>query len=130
MPGDAAPSVFVSHTAADRGIADALANAIDRLFKGQVTVAYSTKRGADGTIQAGANWFEWIGAQVRKSFLTIVLLTPRSLSKEWVLWEAAAVYGAALVDGAENRRSVRPLLYRLDAEQMPTPLKAANVQAL
>ncbi len=63
MPGDAATSVFVSHTAADRGIVDALANALDRLFKGRVTVAYSTKRGGDGTIQAGANWFEWIGAQ-------------------------------------------------------------------
>jgi hypothetical protein len=130
MPDEAQPHVFVSHTEADKPIADALSEAIDRLFKGKVTVSYSTKRGGDGAVRAGENWFTWIGTQVSNSRVTVVLLTPRSVSKPWLLWETGAVYGAALMQGGESARTVRPLLYRLDADDMPSPLRASNVQSL
>jgi hypothetical protein len=130
MAEDSAPNIFLSHTEADQPIADALSNSIDRLFRGRVSVSYSTQRGGERSIRAGEDWFRWIGDQVRTSRVTIVLLTPRSISKPWLLWESGAVYGAALIGKHEVMLPVRPLLYNLDSADIPTPLQAANLQTL
>ena len=120
-------NVFISHHHADSGIADALSDAIEALFKDKVSVSYSTKR-ADGGIPTGADWFRWIGEQVTRSRVTVLLLTRQFVgSPYWLLWEAGAVYGTALGNGSHQGR-VRPLGYRVDGAALPAPLKAANLQ--
>ena len=130
LANDPSPGIFVSHAHDDRRIADALSQAVDTLFGARVPVSYSTKRSADGGIRAGENWFRWIGEQVRTSRVTVVLLTPNSVVRPWLLWETGAVYGAALAKGTENAPSVRPLIYRLSDGDIPSPLRAANLQTL
>src|SRR3954462_6314041 len=103
-----AANVFISHTAADKDVADALGDAIDRLFRSQVTASYSTRRG-EGAIAAGENWFDWIGRQVRTSQVTVVLLSPNPVNKKWVLWETGAIYGAATALEGSLHRRLRPL---------------------
>ncbi len=130
MSEASAPGIFISHTHGDQRIADALSCAVDALFAGQVSVSYSSKRGGDGGIRAGEDWFRWIGRQVRDCRVTLVLLTPASIAKPWLLWETGAVYGAALAEGDGQTTRIRPLLYRVPTGEIPGPLQAANMQIL
>ena len=140
------PIIFLSHTTSDADVAHALRGAIDYLFgEGVVTVSYSTSRDLEGGIRSGEDWFEWITTQVRSAHVTIVVLTPASVQKPWILWEAAAVYGAATAEGAGNRvagasarsrgregpppmRRVRPLTFGVDLADLPAPLASMRLQ--
>ncbi len=42
------------------------------------------------------------------------------------MWETGAVYGVALSEGAEETPRVRPLIYRMTASDLPSPLQAAK----
>jgi hypothetical protein len=128
MSGDALANVFISHASTDSGIADALSVAVDALFEKRVSVSYSTKR-ADGGIPAGTDWFRWIGEQVKRSPVTVVLITPNFIaSPAWLLWETGAVFGTALTGENGQRPRVRPLGFRVDGGELPPPLRAANLQ--
>jgi len=59
---------------------------------------------------------------VRSSKFTAVILTPRSVDRPWLMWEAGAVSGVALAD--DRPSSVIPLIYRLSADQIPGPLRS------
>src|SRR6266540_7004141 len=113
--------VFVSHTHGDEGIADALDQAIKRLFGDQVTTWYSSKKELSGGIAPGEDWFRWIVERVRSADVAVILLTAASVQKPWVLWEAGAVYGAALAPGDTKSRKVRPLIFKLAGSQVPAP---------
>jgi tetratricopeptide (TPR) repeat protein len=112
--------VFISHTHADEAIANALDGAIGDLFgQGTLEVVYSTKKGRGG-IRPGEDWYAWITRQVRESRVALVLFTPASIRKPWLYWEAGAVYGSALADAPTDLRRVRPLLYGLRRNDVPT----------
>jgi tetratricopeptide (TPR) repeat protein len=119
--------IFISHTHADEAIANALDRAISDLF-GQATleVVYSTKRGRGG-IKPGEDWYAWITRQVRESRVALVLFTPASIRKPWLYWEAGAVYGSALADAPTDLRRVRPLLYGLRSDDVPTTFPTTQV---
>jgi tetratricopeptide (TPR) repeat protein len=112
--------IFISHTHADRGLADALRDLIKNLFGDSVTIAYSSDQSAGGGINLGESWLSWIMEQVKDAKRTFVLLTPRSTSKPWVLWETGAVTGAATASG--SKESVAPVIFRVDLEQIPSPM--------
>ncbi|MEU4578692.1 toll/interleukin-1 receptor domain-containing protein [Nonomuraea sp. NPDC023979] len=120
---DGKPSIFISHTEADGAIANAVSEAVTALFgAGAVSVVYSTSRELGGGVQFGENWFQWITTQVRTATVTLVLLTPTSVHKPWVLWEAGAVYGAALAEPQARLRSVRPIAFHIGMNDIPSPL--------
>jgi len=52
-----------------------------------VTVHYSTNKEMQGGINPGEDWFTWIVDRVRESTVALVLLTPASIQKPWILWE-------------------------------------------
>lgn len=101
-------------------MAGALDDAVRRLFGNRMSVSYSTSKEAGG-IPAGQNWFTWIFNQVQNSSLAIVLLTPASVRKPWVLCEAGAVVDAAITNGKDDSRKVRPLVFQLDDSSVPFP---------
>jgi tetratricopeptide (TPR) repeat protein len=114
-------NIFVSHTHADKAIADAFKDAVEELFGNYVTVSYSSE--PEHGPKHGEKWLLWIDDQVKKSEFALVLLTPSSLQKPWILWEAGAVAGTAVAAGREDARKVRPLLFRIPPEQVPDPFR-------
>jgi tetratricopeptide (TPR) repeat protein len=122
--------IFVSHTCSDERLATALEQMIEHLCPGKIIVCHSSRKDSAGGVPTGADWFAWIGEQVRESDITLAVLTPASLAKPWLLWETGAVYGAAFAASAEgSERRLWPLLFRVDPEQLPGPLGAMNRQA-
>jgi len=120
--------VFISHTHADSEIANALSDAITGVFGDLLTTSYSTKKELDGGIKPGEEWFRWIVERVRAANIAVILLTPASTQKPWVLWEAGAVYGAGIASAEANARKVRPLVFKLSGSQVPSPF--AGIQGV
>ncbi|MFB9982647.1 TIR domain-containing protein [Mesorhizobium kowhaii] len=112
--------IFISHTHSDRALADAIRIATQALFGERITVHYSTNKELEGGIRPGEDWFRWIGDRVRESDVAFILLTPSSIQKPWLLWEAGAVAGVALAGETENQRKLRPITYKLKGSELPT----------
>jgi tetratricopeptide (TPR) repeat protein len=127
------PKLFISHTHADKRLADAFKQLMDTVFGGRVTTVYSSDESESGGIGAGEEWRDWINRAVRESEVALVLLTPSSVQKPWVLWEAGVVFGLYL--GSEDaavarnqrdarlRSPLRPLVFHLTANQVPAPFE-------
>ncbi len=120
--------IFVSHTHADQEIANALSAAIEGVFGDLLTTSYSSKKELDGGIKPGEEWFRWIVERVRTADIAVILLTPASTQKPWVLWEAGAVYGAGIASAETGARKVRPLVFKLSGSQVPSPF--AGIQGV
>jgi tetratricopeptide (TPR) repeat protein len=119
--GNNSHNIFVSHTHSDKAIADAFKDAVKALFGNYVTVSYSSE--PEHGPKHGQQWLEWINEQVKTSDFTLVFLTPSSVQKPWILWEAGAVAGTAVASGKKDDRKVRPLIFRVPAEQVPDPFR-------
>jgi tetratricopeptide (TPR) repeat protein len=120
--------VFLSHTHDDAPIAHAIRDLFTEIFQNGVSVHYSTSKETGGAPLAGEDWFKWIVEQVTSSDCTLVLLTPSSIHKPWILWEAGAVYGAAAAGAKGSINKVVPLVYQLSNSQVPSPIQSQRVQ--
>ncbi|MBF0297052.1 MAG: TIR domain-containing protein [Magnetococcales bacterium] len=121
--------IFISHAHYDEALAEALADMIDTLFTGIIPpVNYSSRKGLSGGIEPGEDWFRWIVKQVREADVAIILLTPNSVVKPWVLWEAGAVAGSAFSSDADSReRCLYPLICGLNSDSIPGPFSRTQV---
>ncbi len=120
--------VFISLTQQDTSIAEALREAFSQLLGDTVKVSFSTSKELEGGIRHGEDWFQWIVKQVQECDFALILVTPASVQKPWILWEAGAVHGAAVASGDVGLRKVRPLVYQLDAGQLPSPIRDSKAQ--
>jgi hypothetical protein len=118
--------VFISHSASDEPLVQALRGVIRSAFHEEVHVSYSTAKVAEGGIAAGEDWLSWIHDQVRSSAATIIVLTPTSRSRPWLMWEAGAVSGAGLARGRSN--AVVPLLFGIRRDHVPSPLRSKQTK--
>ena len=80
--------VFISHSSSDEPLVGALRRMISGAFNEQVDVSSSSAKVSEGGITAGQDWLGWIHNQVRTSTVTIVVLTPASKTRPWLMWEA------------------------------------------
>lgn len=130
MGRDKRGHVFISHTKADKKLADAWNKLLGDLLGDHVSVEYSSKKDAEGSPTAGENWFKWIADQVLECDVALVLLTPNSVNKPWIQWEGGAVYGAALAQASEReedqRDKVLPLVYKLADEEVFSPFASTE----
>src|SRR5262245_38740954 len=118
--------IFISLTKEDTRLADALRTLSHEVLGDAVTVSYSTSKELGIGPKAGADWFGWIVDQVSGCDLALILVTPQSVQKPWILWEAGAVYGAAFAKGTTGK--VRPLLYLVKENQLPSPFSNTTTQ--
>jgi tetratricopeptide (TPR) repeat protein len=126
--------VFISHTHADHGLAKAIHEILEKLFK-NVAVEYSSNKSIGGGIEHGASWLDWIYRQVLDCQETLVLVTPQSFLKPWPMWEAGAVAGVALAtsasDAAEQNatasKNVTPLVFRMGSEGILGPFITTKI---
>ena len=108
--------LFLSHDARDRKKAQAVGQAIQRLTLGQITVWHSSDDTPDGGLRPGQVWLDEIRNRIAASRAVVVLLTPRSLTKPWLLFEAG--FGAA-----QQNCAVIPICIGIDsAADVPFPL--------
>jgi hypothetical protein len=118
--------IFVSHSSSDSPLVNALRNLICDAFVEEVELMYSSASVASGGIDAGQSWLDWIHTQIRQSAVTIVILTPFSKARPWLLWEAGAVTGVGLSQGAS--KPVVPLLFGINNEEVPSPLRGHQLK--
>ena len=79
---------------------------------------FSTSKQVGSGPDHGDNWMTWIAEfQVKQCDFALVLLTPASIQKPWIVWETGAVHGAAMMLGEGGRRKVRPLVFQVTDEQ-------------
>lgn len=122
--------IFISLTKQDRKIVEALRDLLASLLGETVRLRFSTSMDLDEGIGHGEDWFQWIVKRVQECDFALIILTPASAPKPWILWESGAVYGAALASGQGGMRKIRPLVYQLAANQIPSPIEASKVQVL
>jgi tetratricopeptide (TPR) repeat protein len=120
--------IFISHTHSDQPIVDAIAQLVATLFGDKVKVNYSSKKELEGGVAPGEDWFQWIVNQVRDSDLALIVLTPASIQKPWVLWEAGAVAGAAFATATGDVR-VFPIAFGIRSTDVPSPFARTQVLA-
>ena len=119
--------IFISLTSEDAPLAEALEAALGALLGESVPVHYSTSKEHGRAPRAGTDWFQWIVDQVRGCDFCLVLLTPHSIQKPWILWEAGAVFSAAIASGGKSNK-VLPLLFQVKEAQLPSPFRDTTIQ--
>ena len=119
--------IFISHTHSDKPVADAIAALVRELFGDRVQVHYSSDKEVGGGIAPGANWFRWIVEKVREADVALILLTPASTQKPWVIWEAGAVGGAAFATGDGKTERVVPIVFGLRSAEVPSPFATSQI---
>jgi TIR domain-containing protein len=85
--------LFLSHDTRDRERAAILARMISRVSLGQIAVWHSSDQSASGGLVPGHVWLDEIRNRLEASKAVVVLLTPTSLSRPWILFESG--FGAA-----------------------------------
>ncbi len=96
--------VFISHIQEDRAIANAFALLVRDVTAGTVPTYSSSSTAAEEGIKYGDEWFQWIRNKVESADHIVALLTPRSVGKPWILFEAglgkaqptASMFGVAV----------------------------------
>jgi tetratricopeptide (TPR) repeat protein len=125
-----AQEVFISLTAQDTPIAEALAEALQEIFGETLQSHFSTSKQLGSGIGAGEIWFRWITERIERCVAVLVLVTPVSVNKPWILWEAGAVAGATFATSGQtlSLSRVMPLIFQVPPEMVPSPLQASQVQ--
>jgi hypothetical protein len=118
--------IFVSHSASDKLLVNALERLIRGAFARAIDVIYSSASVSSGGPTAGQDWIEWIYTQIESSIVTIVVLTPLSKTRPWLMWEAGAVCGVGIARGQSAH--VVPLLYGLQSDDVPSPLRSRQTK--
>jgi len=120
--------IFISLTAQDKPIADALKRALQRLIGDSLDVKFSPGLAVGDGPSHGQDWFEWIVDQVEHCDFAFIVLSPASIQKPWILWESGAVQGAAGASGQREQRKVRPILFQVTESELPSPIRESKVQ--
>jgi hypothetical protein len=102
--------VFVSHATADKFLAKVLCEKMEE-------VGASTFRD-DRDVDGGDDIPERIRSEIKRSRELVVLLTPNSVNRPWVLLEVGAAWGC--------RKTMRivPILCHVDVDTVPDMIKA------
>ena len=80
--------VFISHIHEDRAIANAFSILVRDVTAGTVPTFASSSTAPEEGIKYGDEWFQWIREKVESADHVVALLTPRSVEKPWILFEA------------------------------------------
>lgn len=105
--------VFVSHVHEDKPLADAFVQLIRDVTAGSVDAYSSSDNSGGAGIRYGHEWFDWIKERVDRADHVVALLTPTSVGRPWILFEAGlgsakdggTVFGLALGLGVGDASS-------------------------
>lgn len=87
------PLVFISHDTRDAELAEAFSKLLSSVSAGLLkSFRSSDRRGTQG-IEYGHQWFPEIMAKLTDASDVVCLLTPRSVNRPWILYEAGVAKG-------------------------------------
>lgn len=78
--------IFISHISEERVLARLFERWIQDVFPSKCAIFVSS---APDSIPPGSVWFEKIASALRKATVTVSLLSPRSMKRPWITFEAA-----------------------------------------
>jgi hypothetical protein len=87
------PRIFISHDSRDARLADAFAQLLKSASPGRIECFHSSDMGAGGGIGYGDEWFKALMAKLAQATDVVCLLTPRSVERPWILFEAGVARG-------------------------------------
>ena len=123
--------LFMSHSANDKPLVDALQNLLRDVFAEPVEIASSSASVADGGVGAGEDWLDWIDKQVQRSDMTIVVLTPTSRRRPWLAhWSHTRARSIRPLSIPRPRRSYRRPWTTSRSRTRSRPLRAAPCRSL
>jgi hypothetical protein len=108
--------IFVSHASADKWIARVMCERLDAL-------GVKTFRD-DRDLHGGDDIPETIRKEIKRSQELLVLITPRSVNRPWVLIEVAVAWGRS-----RNAR-IAVVLYHVEIDAVPDIIKAKKAYDL
>ena len=85
--------MFVSHDTRDADLAEAFANLLTDASGGMLRSFRSSDRKGTAGIEFGQEWYKVIMANLAKATDVVALLTPHSLDRPWILYEAGVATG-------------------------------------
>jgi plasmid stabilization system protein ParE len=87
------PLVFISHDARDAELAEAFSKLLTSVSAGMLkSFRSSDRKGAQG-IDFGVEWYPELMSKLASACDVVCLLTPRSLGRPWILFEAGVATG-------------------------------------
>jgi hypothetical protein len=112
-------NIFISHAAANRNIARSLADTLEAAREGVTTFLASRS----GDIRADEDWFGGIERALQEADTYVILLTPESVLRPWVNFEAGAAWFF-------QRQLIFVRIQALPMDDIPLPIKSRQVYAL
>lgn len=85
--------VFISHDSRDAELAEAFANLLVDVSAGTLKSFRSSDKKGNSGIEFGAEWYSAIMSQLSDATDVVALLTPRSIDRPWILYEAGVARG-------------------------------------
>jgi hypothetical protein len=85
--------VFISHDKRDADLAEAFANLLSDVSGGTLKSFRSSDKKDTSGIGFGTDWYTKIMSQLGEATDVVALLTPRSIDRPWILYEAGVAKG-------------------------------------
>lgn len=115
-------TIFLSHNAKDKPLADIVANTLKLTSIGQIKTWFSSDDSIDGGFNAGDNWYSEIHQKAENSDILIALITPNSIDRPWLYYEAGLAKG--------YKKTVVPICIGIKRENIKSPLKELQAYQL
>ncbi len=87
------PLIFISHDHRDAQLAEAFGNLLGDASGGFLKSFRSSDRKGGAGIEFGAEWYTEIMGKIGDATDVVALLTPRSIDRPWILYEAGVAKG-------------------------------------
>ncbi len=98
-------SVFISHAHIDKGLAKGLKKLIDKITSRTIKVWHSSETRPTGGMKFG-KYREQISERVDESNIIVVILSPQSSERPFLVWESGLAEG--------KKKAIVPLLFWMD----------------
>ncbi len=108
-------SVFISHAHIDKRLAKGLKKLIDKITSKSIKVWHSSESRAGGGMEFGL-WHDQIRNRVEKADIILVVLSPQSAERPWLVWESGFAEG--------KQKKVVPVLFWMDPAQSHSVFRA------
>ncbi len=102
-------SVFISHAHVDRVLADGLKTLISDITSGTIPVWFSSETRAGGGMESG-EYRKQIWTQIKKAKTILVIITPQSSERPWLVWESGFAEG--------RKKEVMPVLFWIEKKRI------------